>query len=162
MPSRRCSLSTIFDNAAARHAATPPTPAQTAAPAGETATAVFVAAVRVLMRSRFDESVAKHIAKKCLGSKDARLVHNTERDASLLLARIVPALEEIFVTQDAAFAPLFVRFEHQGTVSAHLIAQSTEYVKQEYKAKAEAMACLQSGIAPRERLLAGILNLGSN
>ncbi|KAK3236342.1 hypothetical protein CYMTET_53514 [Cymbomonas tetramitiformis] len=58
----RRSLTTTFDNAAARHAATPAPPSQTAQSAGGSAAAIFVATIKyALIRQRFDESVSKHV-----------------------------------------------------------------------------------------------------
>ncbi|KAK3270134.1 hypothetical protein CYMTET_21457 [Cymbomonas tetramitiformis] len=62
MASRRRSLATIFDSAAARNSVTPATPAPAGVPAANSTQAVFLAGVRSLTRERFDESVAKHDA----------------------------------------------------------------------------------------------------
>ncbi|KAK3278604.1 hypothetical protein CYMTET_13469 [Cymbomonas tetramitiformis] len=98
MPTRMRSLVTIFDQAAARHAATLATPAAAAQSAGGSAAATFVAAVRTLIISRFDESVAKHVdARTCLGGNDSRFMGN-ETNAATIFAKLVPALQEAFTT----------------------------------------------------------------
>ncbi|KAK3276740.1 hypothetical protein CYMTET_15214 [Cymbomonas tetramitiformis] len=106
-PTRRRSLVTIFDQAAARHAHTPGTPATAAQPAGGSAAAAFVAAVRTLMRTQFDESTAKHVAKKCLGGKEGIFYGRNEKNAASLFVKLVPALMEKFVSQEPAFNFLF-------------------------------------------------------
>ncbi|KAK3263709.1 hypothetical protein CYMTET_27503, partial [Cymbomonas tetramitiformis] len=104
--SRRRNLATIFDQAAARHAATPFTPVVAAQPAASSAAATFVAAVRTLIRTRFDEKSAKFVAKKCFGSKDERF-HGNEPAAATTFTRMVAALQESFEAEDTTFASLF-------------------------------------------------------
>ncbi|KAK3242776.1 hypothetical protein CYMTET_47550 [Cymbomonas tetramitiformis] len=106
MASRRRSLATIFDSAAARNSVTPATPATTGVPAANSAQAVFLAGVRSLTRERFDESVAKHVIRKCFREKHDRFT-GTESNAQVLLSKLVPALQEAFEAQDALFAPMF-------------------------------------------------------
>ncbi|KAK3250132.1 hypothetical protein CYMTET_40476 [Cymbomonas tetramitiformis] len=106
MASRRRSLATIFDSAAARNSVTPATPAPAGVPAANSAQAVFLAGVRSLTRERFDESVAKHVIRKCFREKHDRFT-GTESNAQVLLSKLVPALQETFEAQDALFAPLF-------------------------------------------------------
>ncbi|KAK3233315.1 hypothetical protein CYMTET_56378 [Cymbomonas tetramitiformis] len=60
----RRSLVTIFDDAAARHATTPATPTVAAAPAAQSAGAMFLDAVRRLAKESFDERAAKLVIKK--------------------------------------------------------------------------------------------------
>ncbi|KAK3234910.1 hypothetical protein CYMTET_54863 [Cymbomonas tetramitiformis] len=106
MASRRRSLATIFDSAAARNSVTPATPATAGAPAANSAQAVFLAGVRSLTRERFDDSVSKHVIRKCFREKHERFT-DTESNAQVLLAKLVPALQEAFEAQDVLFAPLF-------------------------------------------------------
>ncbi|KAK3251597.1 hypothetical protein CYMTET_39064 [Cymbomonas tetramitiformis] len=106
MASRRRSLATIFDSAAARNSVTPATPAPAGVPAANSAQAVFLAGVRSLTRERFDESVAKHVIRKCFREKHDRFT-GTEPNAQVLLSKLVPALQEAFEAQDALFAPMF-------------------------------------------------------
>ncbi|KAK3233515.1 hypothetical protein CYMTET_56201 [Cymbomonas tetramitiformis] len=106
MASRRRSLATIFDSAAARNSVTPATPAPAGVPAANSAQAVFLAGVRSLTRERFDESVAKHVIRKCFREKHDRFT-GTESNAQVLLSKLVPALQEAFEAQDALFAPMF-------------------------------------------------------
>ncbi|KAK3281761.1 hypothetical protein CYMTET_10471 [Cymbomonas tetramitiformis] len=106
MASRRCSLATIFDSAAARNSVTPATPAPAGVPAANSAQVVFLAGVRSLTRERFDESVAKHVIRKCFREKHERFT-GTESNAQVLLAKLVPALQEAFEAHDVLFAPLF-------------------------------------------------------
>ncbi|KAK3252660.1 hypothetical protein CYMTET_38041 [Cymbomonas tetramitiformis] len=106
MASRRRSLATIFDSAAARNSVTPATPAPAGAPAANSAQAVFLAGVRSLTRERFDESVAKHVIRKCFPDKHDRFT-GTESNAQVLLSKLVPALQEAFEAEDALFAPMF-------------------------------------------------------
>ncbi|KAK3253492.1 hypothetical protein CYMTET_37260 [Cymbomonas tetramitiformis] len=106
MASRRRSLATIFDSAAARYSVTPATPAPAGVPAANSAHTVFLAGVRSLTRERFDESVAKHAIRKCFREKHDRFT-GTESNAQVLLSKLVPALQEAFEAQDALFAPLF-------------------------------------------------------
>ncbi|KAK3238769.1 hypothetical protein CYMTET_51257 [Cymbomonas tetramitiformis] len=97
---RRRNLKTIFDAAAARHAATPAIPAAVELPAANTAAATFVAAaVRILIRTRFDEKSAKSVAKKWFGSKDERL-HGNEKAVATIFTRMVTDLHESFVAKD--------------------------------------------------------------
>ncbi|KAK3253148.1 hypothetical protein CYMTET_37576 [Cymbomonas tetramitiformis] len=106
MASRRRSLATIFDSAAARNSVTPATPAPAGAPPANSAQAVFLAGVRSLTRERFDESVAKHVIRKCFPDKHDRFT-STESNAQVLLSKLVPALQEAFEAEDALFAPMF-------------------------------------------------------
>ncbi|KAK3253490.1 hypothetical protein CYMTET_37258 [Cymbomonas tetramitiformis] len=106
MASRRRSLATIFDSAAARNSVTPATPAPAGVPAANSAHTVFLAGVRSLTRERFDESVAKHVIRKCFREKHDRFT-GTKSNAQVLLSKLVPALQEAFEAQDALFAPLF-------------------------------------------------------
>ncbi|KAK3276904.1 hypothetical protein CYMTET_15055 [Cymbomonas tetramitiformis] len=106
MASRRRSLATIFDSAAARNSVTPATPAPAGVPAANSAQAVFLAGVRSLTRERFDESVAKHVIRKCFREKHERFT-GTESNAQVLLVKLVPALQEAFEAHDVLFAPLF-------------------------------------------------------
>ncbi|KAK3250446.1 hypothetical protein CYMTET_40176 [Cymbomonas tetramitiformis] len=106
MASRRRSLATLFDSAAARNSVTPATPATTGVPAANSAQAVFLAGVRTLTRERFDESVAKHVIRKCFHEKHDRFT-GTESNAQVLLSKLVPALQEAFEAHDALFAPMF-------------------------------------------------------
>ncbi|KAK3233859.1 hypothetical protein CYMTET_55876 [Cymbomonas tetramitiformis] len=101
MASRRRSLATIFDSAAARNSVTPATPAPAGVPAANSAQAVFLAGVRSLTRERFDESVAKHVIRKCFREKHDRFT-GTESNAQVLLSKL-----EAFEAQDALFAPMF-------------------------------------------------------
>ncbi|KAK3285231.1 hypothetical protein CYMTET_7154 [Cymbomonas tetramitiformis] len=103
---RTRNLATIFDAAAARHAATPATPAAVAQPAANTAAATFVAAVRTLIRTRFDEKSAKFVAKKCFGSKDERF-HGNEKVAAAIFTRMLTALHESFVAEEPLLSSLF-------------------------------------------------------
>ncbi|KAK3248986.1 hypothetical protein CYMTET_26631 [Cymbomonas tetramitiformis] len=105
-PARRRNLAAIFDNVAARHAATPATPSSTAAAAANSATALFVAAVRTLRRAHFDEDVAKCVQTNVFGKKEGRFGAG-EPDAASLFSRLVEALRDAFVTEDSAFASLF-------------------------------------------------------
>ncbi|KAK3246753.1 hypothetical protein CYMTET_43723 [Cymbomonas tetramitiformis] len=104
--SRRRSLATIFDTAAARNAVTPATPVTPGVPAANSTQAIFVATVRTLTRDRFDESVAKHVIRKCFREKHERFPR-TESHAQVLFARLVPSIQEAFEAEDALFAPLF-------------------------------------------------------
>ncbi|KAK3282177.1 hypothetical protein CYMTET_10072 [Cymbomonas tetramitiformis] len=103
---RRRSLATFFDDDASRHALTPNTPAATAAPVENSTAAVFVATVNTLARDRFDESVAKHVIRKCFPEKHARFGGN-EHGAVVLFANLVSAIEDSFVNENALFATLF-------------------------------------------------------
>ncbi|KAK3287089.1 hypothetical protein CYMTET_5381 [Cymbomonas tetramitiformis] len=103
---RRRSLATIFDSAAARNSVTPATPAPAGVPVANSAQAVFLAGVRSLTRERFDESVAKHVIRKCFREKHPERFTGTESNAQVLLAKLVPALQEAFEAQDVLFAPL--------------------------------------------------------
>ncbi|KAK3239420.1 hypothetical protein CYMTET_50652 [Cymbomonas tetramitiformis] len=85
MASRRRSLATIFDSAAARNSVTPATPATPSVPAANSAQAVFLAGVRSLTRERFDESVAKHVIRKCFREKHDRFT-GTESNAQVLIS----------------------------------------------------------------------------
>ncbi|KAK3264776.1 hypothetical protein CYMTET_26501 [Cymbomonas tetramitiformis] len=105
-PARRRNLATIFDNAAARHAATPATPSSTTDPAANSATALFVAAVRTLRGAHFDEDVAKCVQKKIFGNKEDQF-GACEPDAASLFSRLLDALRDVFVIEDNAFASLF-------------------------------------------------------
>ncbi|KAK3243346.1 hypothetical protein CYMTET_46993 [Cymbomonas tetramitiformis] len=71
----------------ARYAATPATPAAAAPPAANTVAATLVAAVRTLIRTRFDEKAAKFEANKCLGGKEERF-HGNEPNAATLLTKL--------------------------------------------------------------------------
>ncbi|KAK3278230.1 hypothetical protein CYMTET_13815 [Cymbomonas tetramitiformis] len=82
------------------------TPAATAMPVAYSTTAVFVATVNTLARDRFDESVAKHVIRKCFPEKHARLGGN-EANATVLFAKSVPTIKEAFVNENALFATLF-------------------------------------------------------
>ncbi|KAK3232775.1 hypothetical protein CYMTET_56890 [Cymbomonas tetramitiformis] len=63
--------------AAARHAVTPAAPVSPDdVPVANSAQTVFVATVRTLTRDRFDESVAKHVARTCFREKHARFSGN--------------------------------------------------------------------------------------
>ncbi|KAK3242515.1 hypothetical protein CYMTET_47803 [Cymbomonas tetramitiformis] len=106
MASRRRSFATIFDSAAARNSVTPATPPLGGVPAANSAQAVFLAAVRALTRERFDESVAKHVIRKCFREKHDRFT-GTESNAQVLLSKLAPAIPEAFEAQDILFAPLF-------------------------------------------------------
>ncbi|KAK3256025.1 hypothetical protein CYMTET_34825 [Cymbomonas tetramitiformis] len=106
MASRRRSLATIFDSAVVRNSVTPATPAPAGVPAANSAQAVFLAGVRSLTRERFDESVAKHVIRKCFREKHDRFT-GTESNAQVLLSKLVPALEEAFEAERALFAPMF-------------------------------------------------------
>ncbi|KAK3266090.1 hypothetical protein CYMTET_25266 [Cymbomonas tetramitiformis] len=105
-PLRRRNLATIFDQAAARHAATPGTPTATVAPASG-APAAFVAAVRTLIRTRHDEKAAKFVAKKCFGMKDERF-HGNEKNVHVIFTCMVAALREAFVAEDEQLDDLFI------------------------------------------------------
>ncbi|KAK3245997.1 hypothetical protein CYMTET_44449 [Cymbomonas tetramitiformis] len=105
-PLRSRNLATIFDQAAARHAATPGTPTATVPPAaGPPAT--FVAAVRTLIRTKHDEKAAKFVAKKCFGLKDERF-HGNEKNVHVIFTRMVAALREAFVAENEQLGDLFV------------------------------------------------------
>ncbi|KAK3262459.1 hypothetical protein CYMTET_28689 [Cymbomonas tetramitiformis] len=83
------------------------TPSFTAAPAANSATALFVAAVRTLRRAQhFDEDVATCVQKKILGNKEDRFTAG-EQDAASLFSRLVDALREAFITEDSAFTSVF-------------------------------------------------------
>ncbi|KAK3257567.1 hypothetical protein CYMTET_33351 [Cymbomonas tetramitiformis] len=86
MAPRRRSLAIILDDAATRHAVTPATPAATRTPVANSTTAVFVAAVKTLARGRVDESVAKHVIRKCFQEQHERFSGNEE----LLGVRFLP------------------------------------------------------------------------
>ncbi|KAK3262982.1 hypothetical protein CYMTET_28192 [Cymbomonas tetramitiformis] len=101
----RRSLSTIFDDAAARHATTPATPTVTAAPAAESAGAKFLDEIRRLAKESFDERAAKLVVK-VYDDKNGRFT-GVEKNASSVFARLVMALRDIFVTEEAAFSSLF-------------------------------------------------------
>ncbi|KAK3242711.1 hypothetical protein CYMTET_47615 [Cymbomonas tetramitiformis] len=105
-PLRRRNLATIFDQAAARHAATPGTPTATVPPASGPP-AAFVAAVRTLIRTRHDEKAAKFVAKKCFGLKDERF-HGNEKNVHVIFTRMVAALREAFVAEDEQLGDLFI------------------------------------------------------
>ncbi|KAK3273094.1 hypothetical protein CYMTET_18649 [Cymbomonas tetramitiformis] len=60
----RRSLVTIFDDAVVRHATTPATPTVAAAPAAQSAGAMFLDAVRRLAKESFDERAAELVIKK--------------------------------------------------------------------------------------------------
>ncbi|KAK3272851.1 hypothetical protein CYMTET_18883 [Cymbomonas tetramitiformis] len=105
-PLRRRNLATIFDQAAARHAATPGTPTATVPPASGPP-AAFVAAVRTLIRTRHDEKAAKFVAKKCFGLKDERF-HGNEKNVHVIFTRMVAALREAFVAEDEQLDDLFI------------------------------------------------------
>ncbi|KAK3234161.1 hypothetical protein CYMTET_55590 [Cymbomonas tetramitiformis] len=107
MASRRRSLATIFDSATARNSVTPATPAPAGVPVANSAQAVFLAGVRSLTRERFDESVAKHVIRKCFREKHERFTGTESNAHQVLLAKLVPALQEAFEAQDVFFAPLF-------------------------------------------------------
>ncbi|KAK3278703.1 hypothetical protein CYMTET_13379 [Cymbomonas tetramitiformis] len=98
---------TIFDIAAARHAATSATPAATAMPAAGSADHTFITAVWTLLRSRFDEAVAKHVQKNCFGAKHVRFTTGTESNVATVFTRMVAALKEAFIAEDATFTSLF-------------------------------------------------------
>ncbi|KAK3280632.1 hypothetical protein CYMTET_11533 [Cymbomonas tetramitiformis] len=106
MASRRRSLATIFDNAAASHAATPNTPAAAASPAAGSASHTFVTACKTLLRARFDESVAKYVLKKCMGDKDT-LFEGSKLHVGTLFAKIVTTLQACFLAEEPLFASLF-------------------------------------------------------
>lgn len=76
-----------------------------------------MAATRTLSRTGFDESVAKHVARKCLGGKDERF-HGNEPNAGTLLAKIVPSLQERFMSEDVQYAYLFLLDDDTITVRA--------------------------------------------
>ncbi|KAK3256170.1 hypothetical protein CYMTET_34680 [Cymbomonas tetramitiformis] len=65
-----------------------------------------VATVKTLARDRFDESVAKHVIRKCFQEKHERFGGN-EANAVVLFVKLVPTIEEAFVAEDALFATLF-------------------------------------------------------
>ncbi|KAK3233028.1 hypothetical protein CYMTET_56645 [Cymbomonas tetramitiformis] len=102
----RRSLVTIFDDAAARHATTPATPTVSAAPAAQSAGALFLDAVKRLARESFDERAAKLVIKKVYDDKHGRF-DGTESNVSSVFARLVLALRDIFVTEESAFSSLF-------------------------------------------------------
>ncbi|KAK3261989.1 hypothetical protein CYMTET_29134 [Cymbomonas tetramitiformis] len=62
----------MFDTVAARNAITPVTSVTPGAPAANSAGAVFVTTGCTLTRDRFDESVAKHVIRKCFREKHER------------------------------------------------------------------------------------------
>ncbi|KAK3266119.1 hypothetical protein CYMTET_25222 [Cymbomonas tetramitiformis] len=102
----RRSLVTIFDDAAARHATTPATPTVAAAPAAQSAGALFLDAVKRLAKESFDERAAKLVIKKVYDDKHGRF-DGTESNVSSVFARLVLALRDIFVTEESAFSSLF-------------------------------------------------------
>ncbi|KAK3241207.1 hypothetical protein CYMTET_49013 [Cymbomonas tetramitiformis] len=102
----RRSLVTIFDDAATRHATTPATPTVAAAPAAQSAGAVFLDEVRRLAKESFDERAAKLVIKNVYDDKHGRF-HGTESHVSSVFARLVLALRDIFVTEEDAFSSLF-------------------------------------------------------
>ncbi|KAK3233115.1 hypothetical protein CYMTET_56566 [Cymbomonas tetramitiformis] len=102
----RRSLVTIFDDATARHATTPATPTVAAAPAAQSAGAMFLDAVRRLAKESFDERAAKLVIKKVYDDRHGRF-DGTESNVSSVFARLVLALRDIFVTEEAAFSSLF-------------------------------------------------------
>ncbi|KAK3243330.1 hypothetical protein CYMTET_47000 [Cymbomonas tetramitiformis] len=102
----RRSLVTIFDDAAARHATTPATPTVSAAPAAQSAGALFLDAVRRLAKESFDERAAKLVIKKVYDDKHGRF-DGTESNVNSVFARLVLALRDIFVTEESAFSSLF-------------------------------------------------------
>ncbi|KAK3288935.1 hypothetical protein CYMTET_3602 [Cymbomonas tetramitiformis] len=104
--SRRRNLATIFDDASLRHVVSPPTPLTTTAPAAQFAGAAFLATIRPLTRERFDEAVAKHVVKKCFLDKYDRFT-GLETHASVLFAKLVPAIKETFIAEEPLFATLF-------------------------------------------------------
>ncbi|KAK3233902.1 hypothetical protein CYMTET_55832 [Cymbomonas tetramitiformis] len=73
----------MFDTAAARNAVSPATPVPPGVPAATSAQVIFVATVRFLTRDRFDESVAKHVIRKCFRKKHERF-SGTESYAQLV------------------------------------------------------------------------------
>ncbi|KAK3289500.1 hypothetical protein CYMTET_3073 [Cymbomonas tetramitiformis] len=99
--------SDYFDNAAARHAITSATtPVTPGVPVANSTAAVFVATVRTLTRERFDESVTKHVIKKCVKEEHERF-NGDEVHSSVLFAKPVPAIQEAFEAEDPLVAPLF-------------------------------------------------------
>ncbi|KAK3242071.1 hypothetical protein CYMTET_48215 [Cymbomonas tetramitiformis] len=74
-------------------------------PAAGSAAHTFIAAMRTLHRSRFDDIVAKHVQKKCFGDEHVRFT-GTENNATTVFTRLMGALEEAFIA-DAAFHSLF-------------------------------------------------------
>ncbi|KAK3242208.1 hypothetical protein CYMTET_48079 [Cymbomonas tetramitiformis] len=102
----RRSLVTIFDDAAARHATTPATPTVAAAPAAQSAGALFLDAVKRLAKESFDERAAKLVIKKVYDDKHGRF-DGTESNFSSVFARMLLALRDIFVTEESAFSSLF-------------------------------------------------------
>ncbi|KAK3237925.1 hypothetical protein CYMTET_52027 [Cymbomonas tetramitiformis] len=60
----------------------------TAAPAAQSAGATFLATIRTLTRERFDQSVAKHVTKKCFQDKYDRFT-GCERHAAVLFAKLI-------------------------------------------------------------------------
>ncbi|KAK3261248.1 hypothetical protein CYMTET_29836 [Cymbomonas tetramitiformis] len=111
-PLRRRNLATIFDQAVARHAATPGTPTATVNSAAETSAAQFVATVRNLICTRHDE---KFVAKKCFGSKNERF-HGDEKNLHVIFTPIVAALREAFMAEDEPLGDLFVLDDASNTV----------------------------------------------
>ncbi|KAK3241610.1 hypothetical protein CYMTET_48642 [Cymbomonas tetramitiformis] len=111
MASRRHSLATIFGNAAARHAVTPATPAVATAPVANPANATFVATIRTyLTKEIFYESVAKLVIKKIFEENRKRSVSLATRrtwPSAVVYAKLVPAIKEAFVAEDASFSTLF-------------------------------------------------------
>ncbi|KAK3269914.1 hypothetical protein CYMTET_21662 [Cymbomonas tetramitiformis] len=68
--------------------------------------ATFGAALRTLQRDHFDVKVAKCVQRKLFGEKEQRFT-GVESHVGALFPRLVCALREVFVTEDALFVPLF-------------------------------------------------------
>ncbi|KAK3258155.1 hypothetical protein CYMTET_32787 [Cymbomonas tetramitiformis] len=83
---------------------------------GGSAAAIFVAAIRTLIRARFDENVAKHVAKKGLGGKDSRFMGN-EDNAATIFAKLVPARQKAFTAEGLAFTTIFTLDDATVTMS---------------------------------------------
>ncbi|KAK3257513.1 hypothetical protein CYMTET_33400 [Cymbomonas tetramitiformis] len=93
----------MFYDAAARHADTPATPAKPATQptAGSLASAFVAALWCTLQRDHFDVAVAKCVQRKMFNHKEQRFT-GAESHVATLFPRLVCALREVFVTEDAA------------------------------------------------------------
>ncbi|KAK3283799.1 hypothetical protein CYMTET_8517 [Cymbomonas tetramitiformis] len=97
-------LATIFDDVGALNAATPSTPQLNAGDAE--ASAAAAALLQRLRRDSFDVQCAKTTATKVLGDKSAKF-KGSETSAADIFTQIISEVQQLFVLQSPAFAPLF-------------------------------------------------------